>query len=173
MDADPNLAQREMVPVVAPGGEHVLWPEGLLDAIGAAAHATFDAPDYRTWRPLFAEALVLALHAHGILLAPRGFQASRESVNVNVYSMMLAGKQHAESTLHHARTLFRGDACSADLHGEFHAALQSLTGHAPLVGVGRVATIDDRLRCLRELLLHVPLDQEPSEPPVPIDGFIK
>lgn len=159
--------------IAAPDGTRVFWPIGLMAAIDMAARASFAAADYAAWRTAFAEALVLALHDAGVLMAPRAFAASRESVTLNVYSMTVAAKQGAERTVRQARDIFRGDACRGDLHGEFDAALRSLTGHARLAGVGRIAGVDERLRQLRQLLLQVGLDEparEPPQPHSPIDG---
>ena len=147
--------------------------DGALEA-AIAANRTVPlrggAPtDYAEWRTAFGDALARELYAHRIVLVPLAFAGSREAVNLNIYTMALDAKHAAERALHQVAATFRADATRGigDLHGEFHAGVMALTGHAPMPGIGRVMGVEQRLRILRELLLGIPFDQ--PEIPIPAD----
>lgn len=160
--------------IQAADGARLMVPAGFDDALAAAVDAT-PTPrlrdggaqrGYAEWRTAFGEALAIALHDRRIVLAPLAFAASREAVDLNIYTLALDQKHAVERTLRAIADVFRPDPERAigDLHGEFHAAVLALTGHAPLPGVGRVLGVEQRLRQLRELLLGIPFD----EPEIPL-----
>lgn len=160
--------------ILLPTGEQLTLPAGFDDALEATIAATRSTPlrggaqrDYVEWRTAFGETLARTLHDRRIVLVPLAFAGSREAVNLNIYTLALDQKHAVERTLGAVATVVGPDSERAigDLHGEFHAAVLALTGHAPMPGIGRVLGVEQRLRQLRELLLGIPFDQ--PEIPLP------
>lgn len=115
---------------------------------------------------IMVEALLLSFDGAGLILVPRARSKSRNTVDADVYSLALSWAGDARRRLQRARTAFQGGPERGDLHAEVDRALRALTGHAPPIGVDRLAAIDERLRLLRRELLDIPVDAPAAEPPI-------
>lgn len=110
----------------------------------------------------FTAALTAALHQAGFLLVPRGFSRLRELVDAGIYAQALEGKHAVERQLQAARLVVGELPELGCLLGHAEALVAVLTGHAPPADRPRLlASFDERLRKLREVLLGVSAD-EPS-----------
>jgi hypothetical protein len=95
----------EIPPTVGTGlklatGEILLVPADLSAAVDQAWGAAVDRGETAgEWRAAFGDALVEALHQKGLILVSRTKAKSREAVNVDIYSLALAGKYAAETRL--------------------------------------------------------------------------
>ncbi len=81
-------------------GEILLVPADLTGAIDQAWGAAVDRGESASeWRTAFGDALVEALHDRGLILVSRAHRKSHDAVNVDIYSLALAGKYAAETRL--------------------------------------------------------------------------
>lgn len=163
--------------IQAADGVQLTVPADFDDALDAAIDTTRSTPlrggaqrGYAEWRTAFGEALARALYERRIVLAPLAFAGSREAVNLNIYTLALEQRHAADRALREIAAVVGPDTERGigDLHGEFHAAVMALTGHAPMPGIGRVLGVEQRLRLLRELLMGIPRDQ--PEIPLPAEA---
>lgn len=142
-----------------PTGEILLVPADLDRAIGAAIEAGRAAATVEAWRTAFAEGLVRALHEAGLILVARARQASRESVNADLYSLALSAKYAADR---HVAAIGKVMGPLPEIGSFAHhaqALVDVLTGHAPPTRApALVAAFDERVRTLRELALGIPAD---------------
>lgn len=158
--------------VALPGGEILLVPADLEAAVMAAIDAARGAATVEAWRTAFGEALVRALHGAGLILVSRGRQASRETVDADVYSLALSMKYAAERRLGAVTQLLGVLPEIGSLGNHVQDVVDALTGHAPpRRSQALTAALDERVRALRLAVFGTPMDA-PLSDPEPTDGEI-
>jgi hypothetical protein len=141
------------------GGEVLMVPDALWQAIDAAMLESAKVEEVGASRVAFGYALVAQMFAGGLIVAPRCFSKSREQVDVNVYTLALAAKHNVERRLSAvARLLGPLSTELGPLLLEHQRTIDALTGHAPPAGASRLGALDERLRLLRQVVLGVPED---------------
>ncbi|MBR2813444.1 MAG: hypothetical protein IKE60_02255 [Reyranella sp.] len=141
------------------GGEVLMVPDALWQAIDAAMLESAKVEELGASRIAFGYALVAQMFAGGLVVAPRCFSKSREQVDVNVYTLALAAKHNVERRLSAvARLLGALNTELGPLLLEHQRVIDALTGHAPPAGASRLGSLDERLRLLRQVVLGVPED---------------
>jgi hypothetical protein len=163
-------------PIVSPAGdsaqlasgEVLVLPPALWDALDAAIAAAAAIDDEARARTAFAGAFAEAVHRSGLILVPRAHAQTREAVDANVYAMALSAKYAADQTLFAVKTLVGPLPELGTLGGHVEAVIDTLTGHAPPAGRARLlASLDERLRALRQVVFGTPVDEPLADPAPP------
>ncbi len=120
--------------LVLANGATVPVPPALLEAIQDACPGKLIAGDagLEAGRTAFVRRFLAALFAHRLLLVERGRPASKETVNLDAYSLVCSQKHEAQERLHRIGHLALAEGEGGhDLAEQLESLFAELTGHAP------------------------------------------
>jgi hypothetical protein len=139
-------------------------PPAFWTAFDLAVANSCGIEDPAEARAAFGRELLVHLFALELLLVPRAFRKSSESVNLNIYTQALSTKHAAEARLHRAHRGVQGRArsrrspCRVRCRGDGADRPRAARRRRP-----PRRHVDERLRELRQILLGIDLDEPAAE----------